>query len=169
MRGATRSDDHCYVPHKISIHAPHAGCDGRPSAWAWLRYISIHAPHAGCDIPFIPISTYARTFQSTHPMRGATSNGSSSKPRHNFNPRTPCGVRPGIQSRPSRAGIISIHAPHAGCDGTTKMTEDERRISIHAPHAGCDSPERDASEGVTLFQSTHPMRGATTAASCCAR
>ena len=56
--------------------------------------ISIHAPLAGCDTTLkleIPISI---TFQSTHPLRGAT----ASILEHvasidDFNPRTPCGVR----------------------------------------------------------------------------
>ena len=56
--------------------------------------ISIHAPLAGCDLindcglpDLVP-------FQSTHPLRGATTVGSFGFPifRH-FNPRTPCGVR----------------------------------------------------------------------------
>ena len=55
-------------------------------------------------------------FQSTHPMRGATMIIMS--PRRitiYFNPRTPCGVRHGSQAK-SRGSVISIHAPHAGCD-----------------------------------------------------
>ena len=57
---------------------------------------SIHAPLAGCDLdrsqtPML----YWRRFQSTHPLRGAT----TGRIKHdtgntgNFNPRTPCGVR----------------------------------------------------------------------------
>jgi len=33
-----------------------------------------------------------------------------------FNPRTPCGVRLISGDHPLKAFIISIHAPHAGCD-----------------------------------------------------
>ena len=57
---------------------------------------TIHAPLAGCDLdrsqtPML----YWRRFQSTHPLRGAT----TGRIKHdtgntgNFNPRTPCGVR----------------------------------------------------------------------------
>ena len=77
-------------------------------------------------------------FQSTHPLRGAT-----------FGVSTPA---PGVH--------ISIHAPLAGCDGSILCIYSRREISIHAPLAGCDvtvfSNQPDA-----VFQSTHPLRGAT--------
>ncbi len=37
------------MPSKISIHAPHAGCDLPHEAHRDKEKISIHAPHAGCD------------------------------------------------------------------------------------------------------------------------
>ena len=55
-------------------------------------------------------------FQSTLPMRGAT-----------------CGGR-----KMRRRDDISIHAPHAGSDCTTKTPLGFALISIHAPHAGSD-------------------------------
>ena len=101
---------------QISIHAPHAGCDRGAFVFDVPQTISIHAPHAGCDlypsvIPYAPLDFNPRTpcgvrlrefgayswdekFQSTHPMRGATLLANSNL----------------------SAGIISIHAPHAGCD-----------------------------------------------------
>ena len=101
----------------------------------------------------------------------------------NFNPRTPCGVRP----RPIWIGCwpkhISIHAPLAGCDIQMCLRETDSRISIHAPLAGCDTsapgapghathfnprtpcgvrrPKRCAKGNPQQFQSTHPLRGAT--------
>ncbi len=35
--------------------------------------------------------------------------------------------------------LISIHAPHAGCDPIDVIPVIPILISIHAPHAGCDS------------------------------
>ena len=128
------------VLNKISIHAPHAGCDGRRltvSFFEWYfnprtpcgvrraqqraknqsDHISIHAPHAGCDYFILTIAPSAFTFQSTHPMRGATrfllARACSSR---YFNPRTPCGVRLNDRQRENIDVLISIHAPHAGCD-----------------------------------------------------
>ena len=106
------------TPIDISIHAPHAGCDAKIEAqgrefqafqsthpmrgataittiYYIIIIISIHAPHAGCDFFSSNYTLEDIKFQSTHPMRGATfgramidSNGDD------FNPRTPCGVRP---------------------------------------------------------------------------
>ena len=57
--------------------------------------------------------------------------------------------------------LISIHAPHAGCDYSIEDAGEKLTISIHAPHAGCDAWCSDTIEKAKLFQSTHPMRGAT--------
>ena len=106
-------------------------------------------------------SSKDKQFQSTHPVRGAT--------RAVFPAR--------------RRPHISIHAPRAGCDVVGGSCHAQGRISIHAPRAGCDfceifkncqiihfNPRTPC--GVRpylarpcilefLFQSTHPVRGAT--------
>ena len=100
-----------------------------------------------------------------------------------FNPRTPRGVRPGIQHFSAASRDVSIHAPLAGCDLLPLPKNSRLRVSIHAPLAGCDGMPRDCSgdphrfnprtpRGVRprvvrdyrsawSFQSTHPSRGAT--------
>ena len=124
---------------------------------------------------------------------------------HNFNPRTPCGVR---RSSPSTSGLspnfnprtpcgvrrtkAGYHArnwqfqsthPLRGATGKYFDSWDSGKISIHAPLAGCDRyaarrPSRDTYfnprtpcgvrragdrllSGCQIFQSTHPLRGAT--------
>ena len=100
----------------ISIHAPLAGCDLFASPFGVTSSISIHAPLAGCDAVFRHFVVYSWGFQSTHPLRGATSSGIEKADRTgfqsthplrgatlsgpgwtttglHFNPRTPCGVR----------------------------------------------------------------------------
>ena len=164
MRGATQYGVPLEQLTDISIHAPHAGCDGgnavdimaalhfnprtpcgvrlpftlismssstfqstHPMRGATKHFgdnarpfcISIHAPHAGCDYtpPFLLF--LKGIFQSTHPMRGATAkNRLSGRSNRNFNPRTPCGVRPAHLIQLPLRRFISIHAPHAGCDGS---------------------------------------------------
>ena len=138
LRGATAGQIGFYGIISISIHAPLAGCDARPAIGGQKGGISIHAPLAGCDHqlfqrfqgclyfnprtpcgvrPFWTTSAAHRnTFQSTHPLRGATIGfflylhsyrisihaplaGCDAARRcrvcraFNFNPRTPCGVR----------------------------------------------------------------------------
>ena len=153
--------------YMISIHAPLAGCDRCPWVTAYrLHYFNPRTP-CGVRQVKLKISTYASKFQSTHPLRGATRANQTKIPAltisiHaplagcdasvlrrrakglNFNPRTPCGVRPVYIFAEHYVNKISIHAPLAGCD----LIEDIHFpsllfISIHAPLAGCDGLRPD--------------------------
>ena len=145
---------------EISIHAPLAGCDHYSTTFANNTWISIHAPLAGCDgvkqiqvycasdfnprtpcgvrlVSSLSVAACA-TFQSTHPLRGAT-----------------------VYQQDAQAhDPISIHAPLAGCDFTIRNLSQTEDISIHAPLAGCDFFVRKE-HFMSIFQSTHPLRGAT--------
>ena len=100
-----------------------------------------------------------------------------------FNPRTPCGVRPSFTSRmrmtagisihaprvgcdrcsgcPCRVTSISIHAPRVGCDNASAEYQNQVPISIHAPRVGCDCYCTSLVNTASIFQSTHPVWGAT--------
>ena len=78
-------------------------------------------------------------FQSTHPVRGATES-----------------------DQHARLGrVISIHAPREGCDFLPLRVRSRRHISIHAPCEGCDTKREVNLDLRRVFQSTHPVRGAT--------
>ena len=140
MRGATQ---HVLYQHKrdaISIHAPRAGCDDNAGAGCLpMRHFN---PRTPCGVRLQPCEKVldASSFQSTHPMRGATV----------------CSVHSGT-NQPD----ISIHAPHAGCDRvpTTDTPAADVFQSTH-PMRGATS-RRLLSGQAGQFQSTHPMRGAT--------
>ena len=66
---------------------------------------------------------------------------------HHFNPRTPCGVR-----------LIGVG------NACAKLN-----ISIHAPRVGCDLVQVPRTWGIELFQSTHPVWGATRPHFACCR
>ena len=107
-----------------------------------------------------------KSFQSTHPVRGATTSTvrpyarveiSIHAPRAgcdqirrktrsstiHFNPRTPCGVRHCINGAPSCVRTISIHAPRAGCDD---MHEEYReREENFNPRTPCGVRRRETS------------------------
>ena len=101
--------------------------------------ISIHAPREGCDSGTSPRAAQYFRFQSTHPVRGATGNTGNTW---------------------WNSGI-SIHAPREGCDGRLWPRQERgQKISIHAPREGCDTYTPTPVD-VTVFQSTHPVRGAT--------
>ena len=122
----------------ISIHAPRAGCDFVIQRHKFCQRISIHAPRAGCDGFELDITISQR----------------------NFNPRTPCGVRPAgilIQKQPTR--FQSTHPVRGATPSGLSCVVLSIFQSTH--------PVRGATTfapvvvSVTIFQSTHPVRGAT--------
>ena len=141
LRGATQNKHQQFAVQEISIHAPLAGCD----------YSSHHSrqdhrnfnPRTPCGVR--PFANYAADktveFQSTHPLRGAT------KALENH----------------QKGEIISIHAPLAGCDPLRIMLR--TRPSNFNPRTPCGvRPRRwKTTKKAKLFQSTHPLRGATSA------
>ena len=170
-------------------------------------FVSIHAPRAGCDQPGSTLSAREPQFQSTHPVRGATSvRVVATSTRLLFQSTHPVRGATVSQWRAKHLLIVSIHAPRAGCDGLISIlilsgngfqsTHPVRgatisassiwrcaSVSIHAPRAGCDhrcsyiggggkcfNPRTPcgvrrvrplARMTTCLFQSTHPVRGAT--------
>jgi len=103
--------------------------------------ISIHAPRAGSDNKIRLDTGRTALFQSTLPVRGATS----------WTPEA------------YADGWISIHAPRAGSDTQADIDREmSKHISIHAPRAGSDLFLTSKGPIPRLFQSTLPVRGATT-------
>ena len=118
LRGATAHTPPIRRPYYISIHAPLAGCDARRAAAACrLDHFNPRTP-CGVRLPGRGAVRARRRFQSTHPLRGATMPAVTEaigalisihaplagcdargfghhEAVHDFNPRTPCGVRPG--------------------------------------------------------------------------
>ena len=138
LRGATRGGAGDILHGGISIHAPLAGCDSSQAAKG--RAPANFNPRTPCGVRRHRRqgNQSARGFQSTHPLRGATER---------------LGDYPAFPD-------ISIHAPLAGCDHNRDTMQMYSRISIHAPLAGCDQEDEGEDEGEE-FQSTHPLRGAT--------
>ena len=124
----------------ISIHAPHAGRDAGDKYITGSNCISIHAPLAGCDVEHIQHTVWFSPY---------------------FNPRAPCGARQGdhLGGTPLRA--ISIHAPHAGRDRCRRS--DRRGKYYFNPRAPCGARPRRLIRPTPrpTFQSTRPVRGAT--------
>ena len=120
MRGATFTASGSFSAgiFQSTRHAPRAGRDCTMSLGTSTATRNFN-PRAPCGARlkkklFSPVTV---EFQSTRPMRGATTCpcSLSLRDRH-FNPRAPCGAR-----RPTRKDrwekiTISIHAPHAGRD-----------------------------------------------------
>ena len=162
MRGATLSFSLLLIPIAISIHAPRAGCDSiaRRSltrsgefqsthpvrgATEFVKQhfakgqISIHAPRAGCD----------RATQGGFPCR------------RNFNPRTPCGVRPSSAVSDGCSCYFNPRTP-CGVRPTIPVCFCKRALfqSTH-PVRGATAYGESIRPNDIIFQSTHPVRGAT--------
>ena len=79
-----------------------------------------------------------------------------------FNPRPPCGERLCVQPFPDDLRIISIHAPHAGSDMKIANMPQEQYNFNPRPPCGERPIPAPALHEILTFQSTPPMRGATT-------
>ena len=103
-------------------------------------------------------------FQSTHPVWGATASSKRGCRRSkNFNPRTPCGVRHVPYA--AREAMLDHFNPRTPCGVRRcllrRVQVGHTQISIHAPRVGCDVSFSEAAKLPILFQSTHPVWGAT--------
>ena len=127
----------------------------------YLENISIHTPHAGSDAAQPDSSSSVDIFQSTLPMRGATTRICDIRRVSRFQSTLPMrrATRPG-RVEPN-VSFISIHTPHAGSDARRAVKTVYNKISIHTPHAGSDYLGSEHQFGAGRFQSTLPMRGAT--------
>jgi len=149
-----------------------------------LANVSIHAPHAGRDARQFGRHLPRREFQSTRPMRGATISVACVQAGAEVSIHAPHAGRDSRKGGSMTIATVSIHAPHAGRDpaGPTGATGPQgfnprapcgarlgynvpmsrcMRVSIHAPHAGRDPGPWTLTHIAGMFQSTRPMRGAT--------
>ena len=116
VRGATRRISHWRHCQTVSIHAPREGCDSLyHAASRTTARFNPRTPH-GVRPPASTQTYQSQLFQSTHPVRGATSFGD------------------GIEV----VEVVSIHAPREGCDYAVIPSVDGIIVSIHAPREGCD-------------------------------
>ena len=126
--------------------------------------ISIHAPLAGRDSRQAARALAYRLFQSTRPLRGATLiSAAPDAPRKYFNPRAPCGARRDVVIRKDPAVSISIHAPLAGRDRRPHASRrNGRQFQSTRPLRGATSARAAPTyHPDRAFQSTRPLRGAT--------
>ena len=124
----------------VSIHAPREGCDttdtATPTTQKTFQFTHPGRGATNCT----PITASGKTwFQFTHPGRGATNAISKqSKPRICFNSRTPGGVR-----RDTRTYTTNRRSFNSRTPGGVRRDElhgefRTGKVSIHAPREGCD-------------------------------
>ena len=127
----------------ISIHASHAGCDVSCGKWQIRSEFQSTHPMRDATSTCITILWHVKIFQSTHPMRDATYLSPSARPNApDFNPRIPCGMR---QARFSFRLRLPYFNPRIPCGMRLRPCGHyftRYKISIHASHAGCDKGDK---------------------------
>ena len=183
MRGATGIFFRVLDDVVISIHAPHAGsdwivantergksyfnprspCGERRGSRADRLFRDYFNPRSPCGERRASGDAIHRavTFQSTLPMRGATSQAFFEDVCNGISIHAPHAGSDDRYQLWRSERVISIHAPHAGSDARETSFLVSEVISIHAPHAGSDDSCLRAASNRLRFQSTLPMRGAT--------
>ena len=124
--------------------------------------ISIHAPRVGSDTRVTLPSLMLSRFQSTLPVWGATQQGQKQRglsgisihaprvgsdrevimimsKRSNFNPRSPCGERPGSRKSKFKRLKFQSTLPVWGATLIAESNTQNISISIHAPRVGSDA------------------------------
>ena len=145
----------------ISIHVPRAGYDYFTCQDKRDAIISIHVPRAGYDRLRGVDTGLLKIFLSTYPVRGTTSSAVQSQTlqtflstypvrgttwcwqtfhmvRHNFYPRTPCGVRQRCITFNQFKKVFLSTYPVRGTTTSPTSRAYTRTISIHVPRAGYD-------------------------------
>ena len=141
MRGATVHGTYeVTYAYVISIHAPHAGCDSFVQCFHLCEFgfQSTHPMRGATIFAGMCAETY-QAFQSTHPMRGATISAASRAEKAIFQSTHPMRGATLLKvstCRPSES-FQSTH-PMRGATVCIKEIVGGSIISIHAPHAGCD-------------------------------
>ena len=162
VRGATLTKSCSLTLSTISIHAPRAGCD--LYRWTYVKLANDFNPRTPCRVRQSCSSSQAdhSSFQSTHPVQGATLHTQRFPHRFEISihaPRAGCDAVHGLELL---RHVISIHAPRAGCDPSWSMqpSQTRRYFNPRTPcrvrHHNCLNQSSDR-----LFQSTHPVQGAT--------
>ena len=162
MWGATLSTRRSYENQTISIHAPRVGSDPAITGTGTSPlYFNPRSP-CGERLPEHMIDAAGVVFQSTLPVWGATiSLGymliviriSIHAPRvgsdlitfssrialYDFNPRSPCGERPGVHVQYRASAYFNPRSPCGERPEQPPKQQLHPAISIHAPRVGSDS------------------------------
>ena len=161
LRGATTAVGMITDEREFQSTHPLRGATRHQRSDHRQRPISIHAPLAGCDVIGIVTIGQPGDFNPRTPC--------GVRPQHQtrnpivlyFNPRTPCGVRPGQAAVNGTQELISIHAPLAGCDTcATFLRTPDAHFNPRTP-CGVRRAGHVVRAAPWRFQSTHPLRGAT--------
>ena len=145
-----------HTVNNFNPRSPHGERRKRGTHYPPRSHFNPRSPHGERPTP-TPCFTPNALFQSTLPARGATARRSARRnPPWHFNPRSPHGERPRVRDAPTRAVVISIHAPRTGSDEPVPVPEKVAGISIHAPRTGSDAPSASIFSAIAYFNPRSP-------------
>ena len=140
-------------PVRAATVAPHQG--------RRIALISIHAARAGRDTKSRPDVLPRPGFQSTRPVRAATrADGHTCVIVGDFNPRGPCGPRPGEEVGAWEKRYFNPRGPCGPRPGSMAQRREEQNFNPRGPCGPRPTHSRKRSGKIT-FQSTRPVRAAT--------
>ena len=129
----------------------------RPLCLHWL----CAAPREGERRETPPSFLGAKKFQSTLPVRGATSALEEKNYIVTISIHAPRGGSDCLTAGRADSPGISIHTPREGSDVGISAPDHHIQISIRAPHEGSDNNHHIDATRYAIFQSTLPVGGAT--------
>ena len=142
--GARRGGDaKTILPESISIHAPLAGRDQIRIIRGFGLNISIHAPLAGRDASYKFLCHGPTHFNPRAPCGARPGPAPLDCLVRHFNPRAPCGARLPSAAYCWAGQSISIHAPLAGRDGVLRIST--ARSIYFNPRAPCGARRASSS------------------------
>ena len=163
IRGATITRATSRLPGvNFNPRAPYGARPGNIKAHNLCFLISIHAPHTGRDLVLCIFDITSYHFNPRAPYGARPSHPRcATSPTAYFNPRAPYGARPAYQRPGRHLRRISIHAPHTGrdaiCGKTVQAAEHFNPRAPYGARLSCLARAR----AYRRFQSTRPIRGAT--------
>ncbi len=160
LRGATGRHDHRLHHHRISIHAPLAGRDLGYTVSSAFSIISIHAPLAGRDCTQCLDRLGHTDFNPRAPCGARPGGGRPVDSDTDFNPRAPCGARRFRLWQSPRRRYFNPRAPCGARPGATMGALGRSSFQSTRPLRGATEGGRGWTSG-QVFQSTRPLRGAT--------
>ena len=154
--------DICQDPKSISIHAPLAGSDRLALMSSQLTFNFNPRSPCGERPTSAGVRAGHQAFQSTLPLRGATSVDRGWCDRLIISIHAPLAGSDQFQTTVRVLVSISIHAPLAGSDPSGHKALSRWQISIHAPLAGSDGQGRRETQvrGISIHA---PLAGSDTA------
>ena len=141
LRSATYYEGAGLYAYIVSIHALLAECDFFVHRYYLTPAVSIHALLAECDFPGLSLHLSPACFNPRTPCGVRPGRACAIVSANSFNPRTPCGVRRlrVVPLQPCN-GFQSTHSLRSATVSASRM-RDRTPVSIHALLAECDATD----------------------------